>query len=294
MTTVQSRVLGAVILLAAFAGGSLMARSVLADDDSRDATEVEGGSGESSLGGGEEDIQEPVITATSVPMTTTTLFDLSSTPVDPVVQVFTVAPPTAEEALDMAGALADGIRLPSDCGIPLDVPESLPNSPREYRSGTHRGIDFICMERGRGGSAAMPGRVLVAVGDYQDPTPEERSAVLGIAAETGVTPPWTLAMMYGNYVVIDHGVIPGVGHVVSIYAHFDSLDESITPGVAVEAGQLLGEIGNKGTNAASQGTERPQSIHLHWELYVDDLFLGAGLGYSDTREIYSTLFQESL
>lgn len=140
----------------------------------------------------------------------------------------------------------------------------------------------------------MPGRVLVAVGDYVDPTPAERSAVLSIAGETAGTPPWTLAMVYGNFVVLDHGVIDGVGHVVSVSAHFDSLDDAITPGVMVEVGQRLGEIGNKGTNAASQGTERPQSLHLHWELYVDDVYLGAGLGYSDTREIYRTLFAESL
>lgn len=193
----------------------------------------------------------------------------------------------------MASALSPAIVLPSDCGIPLDVPESLPNSPRDYRNGTHRGIDFICMERGREARAALAGRVLVAVGDYVNPTPQDRGAVLDVAGQVGATPPWTLAMLYGNYVVLDHGVIDGVGHVITIHAHLDSLDPAITPGVAVSAGQRLGEIGNKGTDSASRGSERPQSIHLHWELHVDDLFLGAGLSFSETREIYRTLFSES-
>ena len=291
MSPAQRKVLLSAVLFFAFLGGGLLAWSgrddgdrAAAVDGSEAAEEPDGESGNAGV--------TTSITSTTAPVTpsstTTTL------PPDPVVQVFAATPPNAEEALAMAATLATEIALPSDCGLPLDVPESLPNSPREYRTGTHQGIDFICMRRGREAVVPMPGRVLVAVGDYVDPTPAERSAVLSIAEQAGSTPPWTLAMMYGNFVVLDHGVIDGVGHVVSVHAHFESLDDAITPGVMVEAGQRLGEIGNKGTNAASQGTERPQSIHLHWELYVDDLYLGAGLGFSDTREIYRTLFAESL
>jgi len=277
------------IVIIAFLGGGLLAWSGRGDGD-RAAAVADSEAAEEVDENEELDDPPPAATPTTVPVTTTT----TTLPPDPVVEVFAVTPPNAEEALAMAATLAADIALPSDCGLPLGVPESLPNSPREYRTGIHQGIDFICMRRGREAVAPMPGRVLVAIGDYADPTPAERSAVLSITAETGSTPPWTLAMMYGNFVVLDHGVIDGVGHVVSVHAHFDSLDDAIAPGAMVEAGQRLGEIGNKGTNAASQGTERPQSIHLHWELYVDDLYLGAGLGYSDTREIYRTLFAEVL
>ncbi len=278
------------VLIVAFAGGGLLAWS--GQDDGDPAAAIEEVEPDENMGGAQEEPLALSVTSSAAP--TSTSSTTTTVPPDLVVQVFAVAPPTGDEALTMAAVLAVDISLPSDCGLPLDVPESLPNSPRDYRNGTHQGIDFICMARGREAHAAMPGRVLVAVGDYVDPTPAERSAVLSIAGETGSTPPWTLAMMYGNFVVIDHGVIDGVGHLVSVNAHFDSLDEAITPGALLEAGQRLGEIGNKGTNAASQGTERPQSFHLHWELYVDDVYLGAGLGYSDTREIYRTLFAESL
>ena len=67
----------------------------------------------------------------------------------------------------------------------------------------------------------------------------------------------------------------------------------IRPGAAIKAGHLLGEIGNHGTDTASahgsDASSNPSSIHLHWELYVDDVFLGASLGASQTRDIYTKL-----
>ena len=36
-------------------------------------------------------------------------------------------------------------------------------------------------------------------------------AVLGVAGSIGRTPPWTLAMLFGNFVVLDHGAIEDVG-----------------------------------------------------------------------------------
>ena len=95
-------------------------------------------------------------------------------------------------------------------------------------------------------------------------------------------------MLYGNYVVVDHGIIDGVGHVVSIYAHLDALDPAIGIGRPVEAGQLLGWVGNSGTDTGA--LDGP--LHLHWELHVDDQYLGAGLSATETRTVYATLFSE--
>ncbi len=295
-----------VVSIVAFAGGALLAKGIFADDDPVDAATADGdGTAEGAASEAEAEADSAsdsdpgagasgdgdVDPAIDTPDTTT-----SAAPVEhePLVQVVSVDPPTGDDALAMADTLGLVMTLPSDCGLPLDVPESLPNSPREYRNGTHQGIDFICLERGRIATAAMAGQIVVAVGDYQDPTPAERGAILDIAGAAGTTPPFTLAMMYGNYVVIDHGVLDGVGHVVSVYAHFDSLAEDVRPGLVVEAGHVLGEIGNKGTNSGATGSERPQSIHLHWEVHIDGLHLGIGLGTSDTREVYRRLFAASL
>ena len=191
--------------------------------------------------------------------------------------------------MDVASALSP-MQLPSDCTLPLDNPESLPGADRGYRGGVHEGIDFICGERGRSAVAALDGRVVMANGSYVDPEPDEREEILDIAQSIGETPPWTLAMLFGRFVVIDHGIRPGAGHVITIYAHLDEIDPSIRPGLSVDAGQRLGEIGNLGTESAATGADRPQSLHLHWEVHVDDEYLGAGTSSADTRAIYAELF----
>jgi murein DD-endopeptidase MepM/ murein hydrolase activator NlpD len=232
-------------------------------------------------------VAEPSPTPTVAPTAIPT--PLPTSP-PPVVQVLERAPPPLDSALAMADVLSNALVSPSDCPLPLGVAASMPNASRNYRSGVHQGIDFICGERGRSAVAALPGRIAVAVGDYIAPDPTDRNSLLVTAGRVGRTPPYTLVMLYGNYVVIDHGIIQGVGHVISLHAHLDSVDADLRVGQLVDAGQRLGEIGNLGTDSASTGVLDLQSLHLHWELHVDDLYLGAGLSTSETRQIYSRLF----
>ena len=197
-------------------------------------------------------------------------------------------PPEAARAA--AERLAADIVVPSDCRpVPLDRASALPNAPRSYRSGTHQGIDFGCPARGHPAVAALAGRVVVAVGDFEDPTPLEWNQLLDTASAIGATPPYTLVMLYGNHVAVDHGIIDGVGHVVSLYGHLDGLEPGIRPGLRVEAGQPLGTIGNSGTRAGAAGAVHDQ-LHLHWELHIDGQYLGIGLSYDDTRAVYAALF----
>ncbi|MYE64830.1 MAG: M23 family metallopeptidase, partial [Acidimicrobiaceae bacterium] len=199
-------------------------------------------------------------------------------------------PITFEEARAAAELLSAGIVVPSDCGpVPLDRTSALPNAPRPYRSGIHQGIDFWCPVLGHQAVAALAGRVVVAVGDFEDPTPLEWNQLLDTAAVLGTTPPYTLMMLYGNHVAVDHGIIDGVGHVVSLYAHLDGLEPGIRPGLRVEAGQPLGTIGNSGTRAGAAGAVHDQ-LHLHWELHIDGQYLGIGLSHEDTRAVYTALF----
>ncbi|WP_419927233.1 N-acetylmuramoyl-L-alanine amidase [Candidatus Poriferisocius sp.] len=165
----------------------------------------------------------------------------------------------------------------------------MPNSARSYRSGIHQGVDFGCPERGRDAVAALDGRVVVAVGDYKTPTVVDFNEVLSIAHEVQGTPPYTLVMLYGNYVVMDHGAIDGVGHVISIYAHLEAIDPAIQIGGWVAAGQPVGYIGNSGTDDAAAGFA-DRAVHLHWEIHVDGRYLGEGLSAGDTREVYTALF----
>ena len=201
-------------------------------------------------------------------------------------------PISLDRALEAATQLSGDIVVPSDCqSVPLPWPSALPNAPRAYRSGTHQGIDFGCAALGQPVVAALAGRVVMAVGDFEDPSPQERSRLLDTASALGATPAYTLVMLYGNYDVVDHGIIDGVGHVVSLYAHLDALNAGIRPGLWVEAGQRLGTIGNTGTYAGASGSTHAQ-LHLHWELHIDGHYLGIGLSDADTRAVYTALFAD--
>ena len=200
-------------------------------------------------------------------------------------------PISLDQALEAATRLSGDIVVPSDCQpVPLPWPSALPNAARAYRSGTHQGIDFGCAALGQPALAALAGRVVTAVGDFEDPSPQQRNRLLDTASALGATPAYTLVMLYGNYVAVDHGIIDGVGHVVSLYAHLDALHTGIRPGLWVEAGQRLGTIGNTGTYAGASGSTHAQ-LHLHWELHIDGHYLGIGLSDAGTRAVYTALFE---
>ena len=199
---------------------------------------------------------------------------------------------TFDEAMSVARRLASDIRLPTVCGhLPLDSPIFMPNAKRTYRSGIHQGVDFVC-PRGHDVQASLRGRVVVAVGDYDDASTSELNAILNIAKALRFTPAYTLTMLYGNHIVIDHGIIDGAGHVITLYAHLEAIDDAVRPGSQINAGQLIGRIGNSGTLAAAAG-HRSQNAHLHWELHVDGQYLGIGLSTRDTRSVYRALFEHS-
>ena len=198
-----------------------------------------------------------------------------------------------EQALAVASRLAPDLVVPNDCRPPpLDSPYSMPNAPRAYRSGVHAGVDFLCSTPGHPVVATLGGQVVVAAADYQDPKPQEWNQLLRVATSLGSTPAYTLDMLSGRYVVVDHGIIENVGHVVSLYAHLDAVDPDIRVGMRVDAGQRLGGIGNTGTRAGASG-ERYGQLHLHWNLYVNDQYLGAGLPEAETRDVYAELFKHA-
>lgn len=188
--------------------------------------------------------------------------------------------PAFETQLAVAEALRPALASPTDPRCPLvRSAGQLPGAPRAYRNGTHRGIDFGCGAADRSGHAVADGTVVYLVNDYSDPSVGDREALLQTAGFAGFTPHWTLVMLYGNVVVVDHGVIPGAGRVVTITAHLESVDPTIQLGGSVVRGQRLGELGNRGTNASALGIRgaADPSLHLHWELYIDNWYLGSGL-----------------
>ena len=182
--------------------------------------------------------------------------------------------------------------LPSDCPLPLGQPGLMPNSDRSYRGGVHQGIDFVCLESGHIARTPLAGRVLLAVSQYVDPSEADRNAILEEAQKLGRTPLYVLQFLFGRFVVLDHGLVEGVGHVITIYAHLESVDPAVTPGAMMSVGATIGLIGNSGTETAAAGGTRPQSIHLHWELHIDDVPFPEGFNTAATAAVVGVLFAQ--
>ncbi|MEE9166822.1 MAG: M23 family metallopeptidase [Candidatus Neomarinimicrobiota bacterium] len=178
----------------------------------------------------------------------------------------------------------------------VPVPEDanlLPNAPRDYRSGTHRGIDFPAPYGSQVRSVA-DGIVTRADHDYREITNEFRDSLLKKASFIGYTPSDVFEhILLGRSVFIDHGVdmVPGK-RLVSIHAHLSQIDESIQVGKSVRRGQLVGLCGNSGTSDGAEGTR--QGAHLHYELIIQDengeWYMGQGLPHPELIDLLNAIF----
>jgi len=165
----------------------------------------------------------------------------------------------------------------------------LPNAPRAYRSGTHRGIDFFS-NWGTDVRAVAPGLVIRADHNYKEYPAKFREKMLRSSGSVGHTPSDIFNnVLLGKTIFLDHGfeLIPGF-RTISIYAHLSSIDKNIIGGAKVEAGQYIGKTGNSGTKASTLGTRKES--HLHWELILqkdnEEIYLGKGMTY---EKLYSML-----
>lgn len=166
----------------------------------------------------------------------------------------TLAPPEPRER-----AAVVALTLPVDAPLPISA-ILLPNAPREYRGGTHEGIDFL-VPFGTPVRAAAAGVVVRLDREYVDWSEEEQSAALAEARRLGATPPPTLDRLRGRQVWIDHG-----DGTLTRYAHLASVRD-LDVGDRVAPGEVIGTVGASGD---------PDRVpHLHFEIRVGDSYLGA-------------------
>jgi len=174
--------------------------------------------------------------------------------------------PTAEPAAPpILEAVIHDFRFPIDGACLPSREDFMPNAPREYRSGIHEGIDFydgyncVTIPRGTPVLAAKTGVVIRADHDYQGITAEEMDALLARVMQQGYTDPASLDRLRGQQVWLDHG-----DGIATRYAHLLGVEKAIEEGVVVEAGQVLGYVGNSGT---PEGVSDPNlENHLHLSL----------------------------
>lgn len=186
---------------------------------------------------------------------------------------------------------AAGLSYPIEGGcLPRD--ESLmPGAAREYREGTHEGVDFYdsdnCVSIGVDTEvvAAKAGTVTRADLAYEGLTVETLSELMERVEQGFADDPEVVDAFRGRQVWIDHGE-----GIATRYAHLNGIAEGIREGVRVEAGQLIGYVGESGTPASV--SEPGSEVHLHFEVRVGEGYLGEGIDSATVRRLYEQAFGE--
>lgn len=200
-----------------------------------------------------------------------------------VVQFTPTPPPSQLDPEDLHGFVLpiDGACLPSQDTL-------MPNSARDYRNGVSEGVDFyfgdscVVIERGTPVIAAYDGVVLRADHQFQELLLEQFAALEAQIEKDGAADDETMDKYRGRQVWIDHG-----NGVITRYCHLNSISAEIAPGLRVSQGQMLGGIGESGTpeSVTAPGTQ----LHLHWEVRIDESFLGEDQDPDSVRSLYQRL-----
>lgn len=196
----------------------------------------------------------------------------------------TVAPPTPTLTAQQLSAVLSGFIFPIDGACLPQGDQLMPNAAREYRLGTHEGIDFYgvdnCVSIGLGTEvrAAKAGTVIRADHGYVDLTQQTLNAILA-----DPTTPESFDQFRGRQLWIDHG-----NGIVTRYCHLSGIVEELKVGDQVTQGQVVAFVGESGTPGSvnAPGSE----YHLHWELRVGDSYLGAGQDPTSVRNQYLSVF----
>ena len=200
--------------------------------------------------------------------------------------------------LDFDPEWVDSLKLILPCDG-VSVPRRtmrLPNAPRDYRSGIHRGIDFFA-NWGTEVRAVAKGFVIRADHNYQEYPADFRVKLLKSSTKVGHTPSDIFnRVLLGKAIFLDHGfdLVPGF-RVITIYAHLSSIDNNIVGGAEIEAGQIIGKTGNTGTRPSTLGTKN--EAHLHWEMILQkdnkEVYLGKDVKFEKLYSMLIDIFQNS-
>ena len=172
----------------------------------------------------------------------------------------------------------------------------LPNAPRDYRNGTHRGIDFFA-NWGTDIRAVADGMVVRADHNYKEYPADFRVKMLKSSGKVGHTPSDIFnSVLLGKAVILDHGfdLVPGF-RAITIYADLSSIKKDLSGGSVVKAGQIIGKTGNTGTRPSTLGTKKES--HLHWELILQkdtkEVYLGKDIPYERLYKMLKNIFENS-
>ncbi len=168
----------------------------------------------------------------------------------------------------------------------------LPGAPRPYRYGTHEGLDYysgycgVPVNFGDPVYAAGPGIIYRIDHDYVEPEFVQRQEWLQESAAAGDTPEEILDKLRGRQVWIVH-----TAGVLTRYCHLHTVAAALQVGDMVEGGDFIGTVGNSGTSNGARGTR--DDAHLHFEIWVDNYYLGEGLSPPEVRLLWEKVLLDS-
>lgn len=175
-----------------------------------------------------------------------------------------------------------GARLPAS-------DENLPGAPRTYRHGVSQGFDFfgddagVPILTGTPVVAAADGQVLRADLGYTEMDPRAWEVLMSDVADAGADED-QLDKLRGRQVWIR-----AADGTVLRYGHLSGVRSGLRVGTPVFRGQVIGYVGNSGTDRAVAGSA--DGARLRFEIWTEDgEFFGAGMDATDVRLQAATLF----
>ncbi|RHX89787.1 M23 family metallopeptidase [Leptospira stimsonii] len=170
----------------------------------------------------------------------------------------------------------------------------LPNAPRVYRNGVHKGIDIYKKKDADGqirnlnfqDEAVAPGDGIVVradhsyspmtLADYEYHTSQShKGTVTYVEKDFG-----------GRQVWIDHG-----NGVMTSFNHLSSIKNNLRVGSKIKQGEIVGTVGNSGLIEEAKGSM--ENTHLHFEIWVDGEFFGNGIPPAQVRKLLQYFFKRS-
>ncbi|WP_000296933.1 M23 family metallopeptidase, partial [Leptospira interrogans] len=187
-----------------------------------------------------------------------------------------------------------GYSFPVPNGLISSFDSQLPNAPRTYRNGVHKGIDIYKKKELDGQIRNLnfqdeiispaDGIVIRAdhsyspmtLSDYEyHTTQSQKGTVTYVEKDFG-----------GRQVWIDHG-----HGVMTSFNHLSSIHKNIKVGEKVKQGESIGTVGNSGLLEEAKNIS--DNIHLHFEIWVDGEFLGNGLPPAQVRKLLQFFFKRN-
>lgn len=202
-------------------------------------------------------------------------------------------PPLPEPATTQAATAEitapDGLWFPIPGASLPASDENLPGAPRVYRHGVSQGFDFysedagVPLGHGTPVVAAASGQIVRADVAFTEMDPRAWEVLIADVEDAGADET-QLDNLRGRQVWLrtEDGT-------VLRYGHLSSIRSGIRVGTNVYRGQVIGYVGNSGTDRAVAGSQ--DGARLRFEIWTDeDEFFGAGMDATEVRLAAATLF----